>query len=174
MPFEYPSRRRWRYAQAAFSAGSIEAAIDSVNQYLAEAGRDGEFYREALELLDEAEQIQPLLSKYPDQIERLMEEKDYEAALDLMDKIVALHEEHNLSLPDEFRSKHAQVARFTQHCAGQPEGAECWQELANQPECYVWNDRPYPVEAVTWTGECITHRATKVVPDKARANGRVQ
>ena len=53
-----PEEFHFKYAQAAFSAGSIPDALESVNQYLAEAGRDGEFYREALELLDEAERIQ--------------------------------------------------------------------------------------------------------------------
>ena len=36
--------------------GAIEAAVDSVNKYLAAAGRAGEFYREALELLVRSEQ----------------------------------------------------------------------------------------------------------------------
>ena len=42
--------------------------------------------------------------------ERLMAEKDYEAALDMMDKIVALQREHDLTLPEEFHFKHAQVS----------------------------------------------------------------
>ena len=40
------------------SAGLHEAAIDSVNKYLVAAGREGKFYREALELLDQAEKRQ--------------------------------------------------------------------------------------------------------------------
>ena len=46
--------------------------------------------------------------------------------------------------------------RFTveQACAGQPEGAECWKELANQPECYVWDDYHRTDETMTWTEEC--------------------
>ena len=33
--------------------------------------------------------------------------------------------------------------------------AACLMELANQPECYVWNNyRPYSDETVTWTAEC--------------------
>ena len=144
-----PEEFHFRYAQAAFSAGVFPAALESVNQYLAEAGRDGEFYREALELLIAVE----LLDEYPAQLEPLLAEKDYEAVRDLMDKIVALHEEHNLTLPDEFRSQYAQVARLTQICAGQPQGAACWMELANQPECYVWNDY-YTGQTATWTGEC--------------------
>ena len=43
------------YARLAFVAGLHETAIDAVNDYLLAAGRDGEFYRDALELLDSAE-----------------------------------------------------------------------------------------------------------------------
>ena len=50
-----PEGFHFKYAQAAFSAGAIQAALESVNQYLATAGRDGEFYREALKLLIKAE-----------------------------------------------------------------------------------------------------------------------
>ena len=45
----------FEYAQVAYAAGRTETAIASLNQYLASAGRQGEFYREALELLDSAE-----------------------------------------------------------------------------------------------------------------------
>ena len=51
LPKEFHSK----YAQAAFSAGAVQAVLESVNRYLVEAGREGEFYREALKLLDEAE-----------------------------------------------------------------------------------------------------------------------
>ena len=56
---DLPAEFHFKYAQVAFSAGLNEATIDSVNEYLAAAGRTGEFYREALELLDEAEQNLP-------------------------------------------------------------------------------------------------------------------
>ena len=46
---------RFRYARVAFAAGQTETAIASLNGYLVAAGRDGEFYREALELLDAAD-----------------------------------------------------------------------------------------------------------------------
>ena len=46
---------RFQYAQVAFRAGQTETAIASLNEYLVTAGRAGEFYREALELLDSAE-----------------------------------------------------------------------------------------------------------------------
>ena len=45
----------FEYAQVAYAAGRTQTAIASANQYLAAAGRQGEFYREALELLDSAE-----------------------------------------------------------------------------------------------------------------------
>ena len=134
-----PDAFHFRYAQAAFLAGSIANALESVNRYLATAGSDGEFYREALELLIEAEPIQTLLDEYPNRAERLMAEKDYEAARDLVDTIAALQEERELTLPDAFLSSHEEMVRFTQHCVAQPEGAACWMEVESQPECYVWN-----------------------------------
>ena len=45
----------FEYAQVAYAAGRTETAIASANHYLVSAGREGEFYREALELLDSAE-----------------------------------------------------------------------------------------------------------------------
>ena len=45
----------FQYAQVAYAAGRTETAIAALNEYLVAAGRAGEFYREALELLDSAE-----------------------------------------------------------------------------------------------------------------------
>ena len=45
----------FEYAPVAYAAGRTQTAIASANQYLAAAGREGEFYRDALELLDSAE-----------------------------------------------------------------------------------------------------------------------
>ena len=45
----------FEHARVAYAAGHTQTAIASANQYLAAAGRDGQFYREALELLDSAE-----------------------------------------------------------------------------------------------------------------------
>ena len=52
LPAEFP----FRFAQVAFAAGFAETAVEHVNEYLLAAGRDGEFYRAALELLDTAEE----------------------------------------------------------------------------------------------------------------------
>ena len=52
LPAEFP----FRFAEVAFAAGRPETAVEYVNAYLLAAGRDGDFYREALELLDSAEE----------------------------------------------------------------------------------------------------------------------
>ena len=54
--FALPEVFHYKSAELALSAGSFAAAIDSVTKYLGTVGRDGEFYREALELLVQAEQ----------------------------------------------------------------------------------------------------------------------
>ena len=41
-----------------------------------------------------------------------------------------------------------------QTCAGKPQGAACWMELANQPGCYVWNPNLQTDETAAWPGEC--------------------
>ena len=51
LPEDFP----FHYAQTALAAGSVQAAIDSANRYLSAAGREGKYYREALELLVKAE-----------------------------------------------------------------------------------------------------------------------
>ena len=45
----------FEYAHVAYAAGRTETAIASLNEYFVAAGREGEFYRDALELLDAAE-----------------------------------------------------------------------------------------------------------------------
>ena len=52
LPAEFP----FKHAQVAFAAGLPETAVASLNDYLLAAGREGEFYREALELLESAEE----------------------------------------------------------------------------------------------------------------------
>ena len=51
-----------------------------------------------------------LVDRHLAQAERLIADKDYDAALEALDNIVSLEEEHDLTLPDEFRFVHAQVA----------------------------------------------------------------
>ena len=57
-----PDEFHFKRAKVAFSAGEVQKAVDAVHTYLLKAGREGKFYREALELLDEAEQREQLQS----------------------------------------------------------------------------------------------------------------
>ena len=54
---ELPEQFSFRYAEVLERLGLYDEAIDHVTEYLTLAGRDGEFYREALELLDSAEEM---------------------------------------------------------------------------------------------------------------------
>ena len=53
-----------------------------------------------------------IADKYLVQAEQLLEKQDYEAALNILDKIIALQKEHNLTLPDEFHFQYAQATFF--------------------------------------------------------------
>ena len=55
LPEEFP----FHYAQTALAGGAVQAAIDSANRYLSVAGREGKYYRQALELLVKAERRLP-------------------------------------------------------------------------------------------------------------------
>ena len=68
---DLPDEFHFKYARVALSAGLNKAAIDSVNKYLVAAGREGEFYREALELLDKA---QAEIEELKEQRERMARE----------------------------------------------------------------------------------------------------
>ena len=101
---DLPPEFHFRRAQTVFANGSLIGAKDAVTRYLTVAGREGEFYTDALELLEE--------------VVGVLEKRD---------------------APD---------------CTGQPQGATCWMEISNHPDCYVWNLNVQLVESVTWTGEC--------------------
>ena len=59
-----PDEFHFQQAQVAFSAGEMEAALEAVKKYLTLAGRTGEHYRDALRLLDSAEEkIQEIEAK---------------------------------------------------------------------------------------------------------------
>ena len=107
-----PDEFHFKYAQVALLAGSFRLAFDAVKRYLEAAGQAGEFYREALELLDEAEQNLPenVVDRYLLQAEQLIAKKDYVGTRDLVNKIVALQKKHRLTLPDEFHFLYAQMA----------------------------------------------------------------
>ena len=54
--FELPDEFSFRYAEVLERLGLYDEAIEIVTRYLAVVGRDGAYYREALELLDSAEE----------------------------------------------------------------------------------------------------------------------
>ncbi|MYN67734.1 MAG: SUMF1/EgtB/PvdO family nonheme iron enzyme [Acidobacteria bacterium] len=118
---------RFRYAQMAFAAGRTETAIASLNEYLIAAGTAGEFYREALELLSalptqraqtgatEATgnaQLPPeiMADRHLVRAERLLAAEEPEAALEVMNEVLALEREHGLALANDFRFRYAQMA----------------------------------------------------------------
>lgn len=53
-----PNEFHFKHAKVAMSAASVQQSLDAVNTCLLATGREGKFYREALELLEEAEQFQ--------------------------------------------------------------------------------------------------------------------
>ncbi len=77
---------------------------DAVKRYMEAAGQAGEFYREALELLDS------VAKRYLLQAEQLIAKKNYRFAIDHVNKLVALQKELNLTMRDEFYFKYARVA----------------------------------------------------------------
>ena len=54
-----------------------------------------------------------MVDKYLVQAEQLFEKQDYIAALNRVEKILALQKEHNITLPHEFHFKYAQIAFST-------------------------------------------------------------
>ena len=100
--FKLPDGFHFKYARAALSAGSIKIALESIDKYLTDAGRAGEFYRDALALLLEVEETR---------------------------------------------------VNAEEKCTGKPEGVQCWKELANHPQCYVWDDYYFEDQTVTWSGK---------------------
>ncbi len=142
-----------------------------------------------------------LVDKYLIHADQLHAAKDYAAAFDVMEKIVALQNEHNLTVSDDFHFQYAQVAlsadsmhialesvtrylaatgkegafyrealavlvaaeesqiNTEESCVGKPEGAVCWKELDNHPQCYVWDNYYYEDQTVTWSGKCSGSKA---------------
>ena len=121
---DLPDEFHFRYAKAADSTDLPEQALESVVRYLELAGREGEHYVEALELMNTvqdtpsedsvagvAAQLPPdiMVDAYLLQAEQAIREEDYAGARATMVKILSLQEEHELDLPDDFHFKYAQM-----------------------------------------------------------------
>lgn len=63
-----PDEFHFQYAQVAFSTGLFQAAVDAVKKYLATAGEKGTFYKEALGLLNKAEQAKQIIPVEPEMV----------------------------------------------------------------------------------------------------------
>ena len=63
-----PNEFHFQYAQIAFSTGSFQTAVDAVKKYLATAGKKGQFYKEALALLNKAEQAKQIIPIEPEMV----------------------------------------------------------------------------------------------------------
>ena len=63
-----PHEFHYQYAQVAFSTGFFQTAVDAVKKYLAPAGEQGAFYKEALALLNKAEQAEQIIPFEPEMV----------------------------------------------------------------------------------------------------------
>ncbi len=173
-----PDEFHFKHARVAFSAGSIEAARESVNRYLTVAGREGNFYREALELSLEigelgAERIpctgQPKgsacwmeLVNQPNSYVWNSSYQPYKTVTWTGAYLGNLaHGKGTLKWVWEINQvpRDASTSQADEpKCMGQPEGSACWMEVSGQPGCYVWDNFAVPDVTVswtvTWTGTC--------------------
>ena len=174
-----PNEFYFKRAKVAFAAGSIQAAQESVNKYLTVAGRQGEFYGEALELSLEIAELgadrtpcagQPKGSacwmELANQPKTYVWDSSYHPY-----KTVTWTGEYlgNLAhgkgtlrwgVDIDPKPLDASPSQATEpKCVGQPKGSSCWMEVSGQPGCYVWNGNLQPDETVTWTGGCSMGRA---------------
>ena len=112
----------FRYAKAAGAIGMPEQALESVVKYLAAAGRQGQHYVEALELMNKAQaassrvdvsaQLSPniMADAYLLQVEQAIRDGDLDHSRAVIQDILNLQEQHELDLPDAFHFRYAKAA----------------------------------------------------------------
>ena len=169
-----PDEFHFKHAKMAFSAGSIDAAKDSVNRYLTVAGREGKFYGEALELSLEIAELgaertpcagRPKgsvcwmeLANRPKTYVWNADYQPYRTVTWTGDYLGNLaHGRGSLKWIVDIDSKPPETSpsrALEPKCARNSNGTGCWMEVTKQPGCYVWNPNPQPDETVTWSGEC--------------------
>ena len=169
----FPEEFHFKYAKVALSAGSIQAAKESLNKYLTVARRGGGFYREALELSLEIAEMEA------ERIPCTGQPKGSECWMELVNQPKSYvwnssyhpvqtvtwtggyfgnlaHGQGTLKWGFDIdqvpRDKSTSQAAEPK-CAGQPEGSECWIKVTGHPEYYVWNRYLSTGDVVTWTGE---------------------
>ena len=131
---ELPEEFSFKYADVLERLEIYGEAINFVTEYLTLTGRNGEFYLEALELLNAAEAAQ------------IEARRKARAAAALARRRA-----------DEERRRAEAVVAWGGGpiCAGQVEGTACWIELEGRPTfCFVWNSALRAGKSVTWSAAC--------------------
>ena len=127
-PFTLSDKFHFKYARVALSADSIKIAFESVNKYLLATGKEGQFYKEALALLREAEKAE--------------------------ETVISAEKTGNETPTDSEDVFYNEIIKTEGACEGLSEGSSCWMALINHPKCYVWNDYFKEDEITTWSGKC--------------------
>ena len=101
---ELPEQFSFRYAEVLDRLGLYDEAIKYVTEYLTVAGRDGKYYREALELLDSAEETSRRVQAERELAEAAQRQAEAEKR-EIDEQVQRQVEEAGIALPpDELRS----------------------------------------------------------------------
>ena len=173
-----PEAFYFRYAEVSERLGLYNESAESVTHYLTIAGRDGEHYKDALELLN-AVRAETFSAARTCEGKR----KGSECWMELTNQPKCyiwnphLHLSKTVTWTGTCAGGLAQGAgtlkwvwqsdllardgalsqpRSEPKCAGLPHGSECWIELANEVGCYIWNPKFRTDQTATWTGECYS------------------
>ena len=158
-------------AEVAMGAGRHVETMESSARYLEVAGRGGEQYDEALELLDRAFAEACAAEAMTETLEALKaclalgadpNEPDASGRTPLhwagqredIEIAVALVEAGADSAAAAAERAESERMPEGPICMGDLSPDSCWMELADRPGCYLWNPFPQDDEAVTWSDEC--------------------
>ena len=158
-------------AEVAMGAGRHVTAMESSSRYLEVAGRGGEQYDEALELLDRAFAQACTAEEMTETLEALKACLAFGADPNEPDAsgrtplhwagqredpgiAAALVEAGADSATAAVERAEAERVPEGPVCTGDYSLDSCWMELADRPGCYLWNAAPQDDETVTWSGEC--------------------
>ena len=159
-------------AEVAMGAERHVEAMESAARYLEDAGRDGEQYDEALDVLDRAFAQACTPETMTQSLESLAaclvhgadpNEPDASGRMPLHwaqqrenPAIAAALVEAGADSTAAVAVERAEAERMPDGpiCTGDSSPDPCWIEIAGRPGCYLWNPSPEDDVTVTWTGEC--------------------
>ena len=158
-------------AEVAMGAGRHVEAMESSARYLEVAGRGGEQYDEALELLDRAFAQACTAQAMTETLETLEVCLTYGADPNEPDAsgrtplhwsgqkedpgiAAALVEAGADSATAAGESGEADRVPEAPICTGDHSPDSCWIGVADRPGCYLWGQAPQDDVTVTWSGEC--------------------